>query len=720
MKESTYTMPFKQDLVPEDEAFLLRLWLRVALLLLMYVTARFLATPTGASPPFDIVVAAALAYNILLGIMEHRVGIAPMFVLTVDLMVVVLLCCLSGGIDSVIIYFGIAYFYLMSPYVGKGQLKATLLAYTSVVSLMVLLPAGELDIRTNADKARVALVNIFIINGTGWPAVLLSEYIARLRRLQKTTMVTFHSLYGALQLRTENLQTALDALTQSNERLKETDEMKTRFLSNVSHELRTPLASIRSYTEILQNYDDIGREKEQEFLGIIHEESRRLNLLINDLLSMIKLEGCNPGMHTTTVDMSEIIRSSVKLMDPMAAEKGLYLNFKEKGEGPFPVKGNKYQLKQVMVNLLNNALKFTSDGGVEVWLEKCGEELQVGVKDTGEGIFPEEKDDIFHEFYRVADDIEGRPSGSGLGLQISKKIVELHGGKIWVDSTLGEGSTFVFSVPVDLAEVMSSAPAYLPKPLTVNPAARKEPLVLVVESKRTIRQLLRKLLESRGYHTLGAADGRTALKAALDYEPDLIVSCIMSYKHPDRDLHKGLRNSPRTSRIPVILTSIIIGNDNRLQVSVNGFVSKPVDRFKLAGVVKKFSPYSKGTVLLVSTDKNEARSMQVVLGNDGYKVVIADHVTASETCRAQKPSLVLIDASLPDDGYRETIRSLRHNENTSGIPVALVTELLLHDGNITWAVLDREKLERDKEVMEPVFEALYILTGTGSGRQYSH
>jgi len=697
----------------EKERYIPKLWHRLALLVLMYLTARYLDEFPGPGGTFYIIIASAVAYTVGLRIIAARFNLKAWCVLTFDLSLVLCMSYLTGGISSLIKYFGLAYLYLISPYLGANALKAFLLGYSVIVTLFILpeyaaSPAGRLP-----DAARLSMLNLFVLNGAGWPSVVLSDYIHRLRNLQRETSITFHSMNNALHLRAQNLKTALDALTQAHEQLKKADEKKTMLLSNVSHELRTPLSSVRSFTEILMNYEDLDRETQKEFLGIIQDETKRLNLLINDILDTVRLDEGKMPAHITRLDMAEVVRNTIKAMAPMAGEKGLYLKFDEpEGWTPY-VRGDRNQMTQVLVNLINNAVKFTSRGGITLSCSKEGEQAVVGVADTGEGIFPEEKDEIFKEFYRVADNVEGRPKGSGLGLAISRKIVELHGGRIWVESELGSGSVFRFSIPLDLGGMLPEAGFGRPAPALAK-RQRVKPTVLVVEENSTVRQLLRKRLEDVGYETLGAESGKSALKLALEWEPDCIISGIHDVKDNDVNLYSGLRTNARTAEVPVVLSWIMSDPEHGLQVGVNGFVQRPVDRYALTSVVDGCMGHSRGKVLVVSKDMLEARTIQLILGNHGLDVALAEPSSWRNMLNRGVPGAIILDGSLPDGSVRGIIGEVRSAQQTARTSVLLVSDAPVLDGNISAALLSHGNYRPGGESLDPVLGVLRSLFGPGS------
>jgi signal transduction histidine kinase len=232
-------------------------------------------------------------------------------------------------------------------------------------------------------------------------------------------------------------------------RLKELDQMKSDFVSNVSHELRTPLTSIKgSVDNMLDGLTGPLNEKQIRYLVRIKSNSDRLSRLINDLLDLSKIEAGRIDVRPATLLMNALAEEIAEHLKPLAAEKRIGIEV----AAPDPqvtVWADRDKVTQVLTNLIGNAVKFTPhDGKITIAIVRNGNEwVQISVADTGPGIVAEEADRIFTKFYQIADTDKQRPKGSGLGLAISKALVEMHGGKIWVESELGRGSTFSFTLP---------------------------------------------------------------------------------------------------------------------------------------------------------------------------------------------------------------------------------------------------------------------------------
>ena len=263
-----------------------------------------------------------------------------------------------------------------------------------------------------------------------------------------------------LELKSRELETATAELRAANERLQELDRMKDDFISTVTHELRTPLTSIRAFSEILERDPEMDAAQRREFVSIIVNESERLTRLINQVLDLSKLESGSAEWHSTDVDLGAVIRDAVSATAPLLRERGAALSL-ALPDGVPTVRADRDRLMQVMLNLISNAVKFCdrAHGRIEIALTVLPDALQVDVRDNGIGIAPADHELIFEKFRQVGDTLTGKPQGTGLGLPISRRIVQHFGGRLWVHSALGAGATFSFTVPLQAGGSLHETPA---------------------------------------------------------------------------------------------------------------------------------------------------------------------------------------------------------------------------------------------------------------------
>ena len=251
-----------------------------------------------------------------------------------------------------------------------------------------------------------------------------------------------------LEEKSIELETATKELQEANRRLKELDRLKDEFVSTVSHELRTPLTSVRAFSEILHDNAAMDQEERQKYLAIMVKETERLTRLINEVLDLAKIESGRADWFMENIDLTEVVKEAVAATSQLFREKSITV-LEMIPTWPIIVFADRDRIIQVVINLLSNAAKFSphGEGIVSIRLYFKDREIRVEVGDNGPGIHPDEQHRIFEKFKQITDLRNGKPKGTGLGLAICRRIIEYHNGKIWVESTPGEGAKFIFALP---------------------------------------------------------------------------------------------------------------------------------------------------------------------------------------------------------------------------------------------------------------------------------
>jgi len=252
-----------------------------------------------------------------------------------------------------------------------------------------------------------------------------------------------------LERKSSELMAATSELRTANERLQELDRLKDDFVSTVTHELRTPLTSIRAFSEILHDNPGLDADERQKFLTIIIQESERLTRLINQVLDLAKLESGRAEWQVGEVDVNAVVEDSIDATGQLFRAKNVGLTTRLPDAAPF-VRADRDRLVQVLINLLSNAVKFVPPEGGHVVVEVAAAAgmLRVSVSDNGPGIERSNQQVIFEKFRQAGDTMTAKPHGTGLGLPISRQIIEHFGGRLWVSSVPGAGATFAFELPV--------------------------------------------------------------------------------------------------------------------------------------------------------------------------------------------------------------------------------------------------------------------------------
>jgi signal transduction histidine kinase len=252
----------------------------------------------------------------------------------------------------------------------------------------------------------------------------------------------------ALEEKSHSLERATGELRQANEQLKSLDRLKDDFMSSVTHELRTPLTSIRALSEMMRDDDTMETAQRQQFLGIIVAEAERLSRLVNQVLDMAKIEAGHAEWHNTAVDMRELLEQAAGSMAEVFRERGIALQL-DLPPRVAPLQADADRITQVVLNLLSNAAKYAprEGGQVQLSLREKADGVEVQVQDNGPGIPIEQQERVFEKFRQVSGDDHYRPGGTGLGLPISRQIVEHFGGRMWLRSAPGQGACFGFALP---------------------------------------------------------------------------------------------------------------------------------------------------------------------------------------------------------------------------------------------------------------------------------
>jgi signal transduction histidine kinase/CheY-like chemotaxis protein len=424
---------------------------------------------------------------------------------------------------------------------------------------------------------------------------------------------SYESLEQKVEERTEEL-----AIT--NEQLQEASQAKSEFLANMSHELRTPLNSIIGFSEVLQDktFGELN-EKQTRYIGNILTSGKHLLELINDILDISKVEAGKVELKYEEFSLLDLLSESQTLVNTMASKKNISLESKVE-EGITRITADLTRLKQIMYNLLSNAIKFTPDGGrVSVDAKSSDDMAQISVEDTGIGIRKEEQEKVFEEFYQIDGSYARQYQGTGLGLALTKRLVELHGGKIWVESEVDKGSKFTFTIPLRLKES--------PKVIEEEAPTEGKPLILVVEDEKQASELLTLYLEGGGYQVAYAFDGVGAIEKAKKLKPFAITLDIILPKKDGLDVLQELKSFPETKDIPVIIISIIENKELGLSLGAADYLVKPIDKAELLHKLQSYGftakPGKNPDILVVDDNPQDVELLTTILEPEGFKVIKA-------------------------------------------------------------------------------------------------
>ena len=393
----------------------------------------------------------------------------------------------------------------------------------------------------------------------------------------------------------KNQATQLEAQT---DQLKEMDQMKSRLFANISHEFRTPLTLIKGpIANYLQNSE---KPFEMSQAAVIDHNADRLLRLVNQLLDLSKLDAGNLSLDPTEGDIIRFLNVILSSFNAHAQDQGIRYDYNVPDRALW-VSIDRDKLEKILYNLLSNAFKFTSKGGsVSAVVTHDQNQLQLKIQDTGEGISPEELERIFDRFYQVDSSQTRSQDGTGIGLALTKELVQLMGGEIIVESEVQKGSTFTVTLQLDKAESMAIKAHKEVKESSENkPLLKKAPdqevilsesggIILIVEDNAELREYIKEQFPT-SYQVLEAADGMQGWEKALATIPDLIITDLMMPKLGGTELCKRLKSDERTSHIPVVMLTAKAGMENKLEgleTGADSYLTKPFDPRELSVRIK--------------------------------------------------------------------------------------------------------------------------------------
>ena len=471
---------------------------------------------------------------------------------------------------------------------------------------------------------------------------------------------------------------AQEELQAAKEAAEYADRAKSDFLANMSHELRTPLNAIIGFAEILRD-EIIGpiRPDQKELVVDIHTSGRHLLNMINDILDLSKIEAGTMDLDFETFSIVDTMEEVNTVVNALASKKRIHLI--QEFDRDITVTADKTKFKQILYNLLANGVKFTNEGGrVTTKLEISEDSLLVRVIDTGVGITPEDQEMLFQAFTQVDTSKARAHEGTGLGLALTKRLVELHGGEIWVESTVGEGSTFSFTLPIQ--RHAASSPAPTPSNL---PSTADNRTILVAEDNEQAAHLLGIYLMEAGYRVEYATDGEAAIAKAAEIKPFAITLDIMLPKKDGWQVLRALKANPDLQSIPVIIVSITEERQLGFGLGAVDHLVKPIDKTALLASLRSLRlPEQDGGVriLIVDDDPQAIRLLSTVLESEGYDVLSAHGGQEGiNLAIAEAPALIILDLAMPEvDGF-QVVKRLAEHPGACDIPIVICTAMDLTD-----------------------------------------
>lgn len=494
---------------------------------------------------------------------------------------------------------------------------------------------------------------------------------------------------------------------------------KSEFLANMSHELRTPLNSIIGFSDILLErvFGDMNA-KQLKYVNNISASGKHLLGLINDILDLSKVEAGKMELRYSEFSIASVFEDVKGTLSHLAQAKSLEIGFKVEPDFG-DLQADRSRLIQILYNLVSNAIKFTPEGGsVSVHCKKSGNRALFSVTDTGIGISSEDQKKLFQPFTQIDSSSSREYCGTGLGLALVKKIVNLHRGDIWVESEPEKGSTFMFTIPLTKPSEIIKADTESPGDVTIDfdmdkaaalsvneceedlqdeielpeirlpgKSTETQNLVLVVDDDRNSNELISVVLREDGYSTASLCRGRDILNVVKKLKPDVITLDIFLPDTNGWQVLKQLKSDPDTARIPVLIISVTDNNELGIALGAAYSFTKPVKRVELLDSLREITGkfrFEEPTILIIDDDENAVEMLSSMIEPEGFEVVKAygGQEGLDKLFSGKQPDILILDLLMPEISGFEIISRLRAGEKTKDIPLIVCTAAEFNEKNL--------------------------------------
>jgi signal transduction histidine kinase/DNA-binding response OmpR family regulator len=499
---------------------------------------------------------------------------------------------------------------------------------------------------------------------------------------------SFNAMLGEIRSRDFELARVVDELGLARDASDAANLAKSQFLANMSHELRTPLNAIIGYSEIVcEDLADAGLSEAVADVEKIGKAAHHLLGLINEVLDLSKIEAGKMTLDIHQLDLSALLAEVTSTIEPLAAKKNNTLVV-EAGGAPRMLYSDSVKIRQCLLNLLSNACKFTENGVVRLIVESDsvgGRDLvRFVVSDTGIGMTARQMSTLFDAFVQADSSTTRKYGGTGLGLVITRKLAQLLGGDVSVESRIGEGSVFRFEIPESAgAPQADTRPAAAKEPAAAAAATAHDgtkPLVLIIDDDPAAVELMARTLTNGGYATLSAPGGVAGVRLAHSARP---VAIILDINMPDVSgwqVLEELSSDPATRQIPVFVVTVNDERQRGLDLGASEYLLKPVKRESLMNLLSLYLDSDDAEILIVEDDDDSAEILERAARQAGHRTRRATNgVKGLDALAAAIPDVIVLDLMMPEmDGF-EFLRKIRSAESWRSIPVIVVTAKALTD-----------------------------------------